>query len=63
MKAEIFTKTELKVYQLLLSMMGSNSTDTSGFSPNDAGNKIIEFAEQIKAERAVASMYPELPKE
>lgn len=51
-----FTRTEAQAYQLLNA--GYMNTDFSTSEINEAGNKIIEMAERIKAERAVIAMQP-----
>jgi hypothetical protein len=53
----MFTKTEVIAVNLLGQagmLPGYNTTNCP--DPHTAGNKIIELAEQIKAERAVATM-------
>ncbi len=50
----VFTWGELEAHDLLYGSGGSNSISVPNF--HAAGNKIIELAERIKAERAVAAM-------
>ncbi len=54
----IYTATEIEAYRLLGSagyLLNYNTTFCKE-TPHSAGNKIIEIAERIKAERAVATM-------
>ena len=53
----ITTNAEIVAYQLLL-MAGEigNDTNISQGEINEAGNRIIQLAEKIKAERAVSTM-------
>ena len=53
METRIYTKSEVIAYQLLTK---GHVNDTIMVNISEYGNKIIELAEQIKAERAVAAI-------
>ena len=50
MEVEIYVASEFEALHLLFGKYGTD------MSAHEAGNKIIELAERIKAERAVAAM-------
>ncbi len=47
---------ELTAFEIMRKIEGWGMCTDEKRTPHDAGNKIIELAEQIKAERAVAAM-------
>jgi uncharacterized membrane protein YfbV (UPF0208 family) len=54
----VYTRSEVQAFQLMLELDGllPNMTTTDPPSPHECANWFIEFAERIKAERAVAAM-------
>ena len=54
MKTKVYTRTEIKAFQLLSKSESMLTTDSEDY--HEAGNLIIEMAERIKSERSIASM-------